>query len=40
MSLSVWREWIEILGGKPMHLSTQLSLSVWREWIEINGKLG
>ena len=40
MSLSVWREWVEIDKINMSELM-QKSLSVWREWVEISycGKL-
>ena len=34
LSLSVWREWIEI-NSKGWKKEQFLSLSVWREWIEM-----
>ena len=35
MSLSVWREWVEMLEEET-HNKYFMSLSVWREWVEIS----
>ncbi len=37
LSLSVWREWIEMLNTSFCAAALK-SLSVWREWIEIGNE--